>query len=157
MRQKGIRLHLPKSNTSCTLPPLHRLVCNRVNGTGCTNLEGKGGEGRGREERGREGRRGEERGGEEKGVEAMLVCWVAVCRWWQHLKLVRHHVVQALIVDVAHKDVRLQLLSIDTTVHSVVAIVIVPTCAVRYILYFCAHTSQYNIIVCVRPTNSLCK
>ena len=135
MRQNGIRLHLPKSNTSCTLPPLHRLVCNRVNGTGCTNLEGKGGEGRGREERGREGRRGEERGGEGKGGEAMLVCWVAVCRWWHHLKLVRHHVAQALIVDVAHKDVRLQLLSID----------------------FCAHTSQYNIIVCVRPTNSLCK
>ena len=64
MRQNGIRLHLPKSNTSCTLPPLHRLVCNRVNGTGCTNLEGKGGEGRGREERGGEGRRGEGKGGE---------------------------------------------------------------------------------------------
>ena len=125
MRQKGIPLHLPKSNTSCTLPPLHRLVCNRVNGTGCTNLEGKGGEGRGRE-----GRGGEGRGGEGKGGEAVLVCWVAVCRWWQHLKFVRHHVAQALIVDVAHKDVRLQLLSIDTTVHSLIAIVIVPTCAV---------------------------
>ena len=84
------------------------------------------------------------------------MCWVAVCRWWQHLKLVRHHVEQALI-DVAHKDVCLQLLSIDTTVHSLVAIVIVTTCAVRCILYLCAHTSQYNIIVCVRPTNSLCK
>ena len=135
MCQNRIRLHLPKSNTSCTLPPLHRLVCNRVNGTGCTNLEGKGGEGRGREEKGGEGRTGDERGGEGKGGEAMLVCWVAVCRWWQHLKLVLNHVAQALIVDVAHKDVRLQLLSID----------------------FCAHTSQYNIIVCVRPTNSLCK
>ena len=65
MRQNGIRLHLPKSNTSCTLPPLHRLVCKGVNGTGCTNLEGKGGEGRGREERGREGRRG--RRGEGRG------------------------------------------------------------------------------------------
>ena len=156
MRQNGIRLHLPKSNTSCTLPPLHRLVCNRVNGTGCTNLEGKGGEGRGREERGREGRRGEERGGE-KGGEAMLVCWVAVCRWWQHLKLVRHHVVQALIVDVAHKDVRLQLLSIDTTVHSVVAKVNCTHLCSKMYTIFCAHTSPYNIIVCVRPTNSLCK
>ena len=63
MRQNGICLHLPKSNTSCTLPPLHRLVCNGVNGTGCTNLEGKGGEGRGREERVGEGRGGEGRGG----------------------------------------------------------------------------------------------
>ena len=106
------------------LPPLHRLVCNRVNGTGCTNLEGKGGE----------GREGERRRGEE-----VLVCWVAVCRWWQHLKLVGHHVAQALIVDVVHKDVRLQFLSIDTTVYSLVAIVIVTTCAVRCILYF-VHT-----------------
>ena len=56
MRQKGIPLHLPKSNTSCMLPLLHRLVCNGVNGTGCINLEGKGEEGRGREERGGEGR-----------------------------------------------------------------------------------------------------
>ena len=68
----------------------------------------------------------------------MLVCWVAVCRWWQHLKLVRHHVAQALI-DVANKDVCLQLLSIDTTVHSLVAMVIVTTCAVRCILHF-VHT-----------------
>ena len=104
MQQKGIPLHFPKSNTSCMLPPLRRLVCNRVNGTSCTNLEGKGGEGRGREERGGEGRRGVEKGGEGrreegrggKGGEAMLVCWVAVCRWWQHLKLVRHHVAQVL-------------------------------------------------------------
>ena len=43
------------------LPTLHRLVCNGVNGTGCTNLEGKEGEGRGREERGGKGRGGEER------------------------------------------------------------------------------------------------
>ena len=74
MCQNRIRLHLPKLNTSCTLPPLHRLVCNRVNGTGCTNLEGKGGEGRGREERGREERRGEGRGREGR------QCW---CAGWQ--------------------------------------------------------------------------
>ena len=71
----------------------------------------------------------------------MLVCWVAVCRWWQHLKLVRHHVVQALIVDVAHKDVRLQLLSIDTTVHSVVAKV------------NCTHLcSKTKVVCCAFPT-----
>ena len=84
MRQNGIRLHLPKSNTSCTLPPLHRLVCNRVNGTGCTNLEGKGGEGRGREERGGEGRRGAEKGGEGRRGEGRRregrQCW---CAGWQ--------------------------------------------------------------------------
>ena len=77
MRQKGILLHLPKLHTSCMLPPLHRLVCNGVNGTSCTNLEGKGGEGRGREERGREGRRGEERGGEGR---EWRQCW---CAGWQ--------------------------------------------------------------------------
>ena len=84
MRQNGIRLHLPKSNTSYTLPPLHRLVCNRVNGTGCTNLEGKGGEGRGREERGGEGRRGAEKGGEGRRGEGRRregrQCW---CAGWQ--------------------------------------------------------------------------
>ena len=148
MCQNGIRLHLPKSNTSCTLPPLHRLVCNRVNGTGCTNLEGKGGEGRGREERGGEGRRGEERRGEGKGGEAMLVCWVAVCRWWQHLKLVLNHVAQALIVDVAHKDVHLQLLSIDTTVHSVVAkVYCTHLCSKMYTIFLCTHFSiQYHSV-----------
>ena len=51
------------------LPTLHRLVCNGVNGTGCTNLEGKEREGRGREERGGKGRGGEER-----------QCW---CAGWQ--------------------------------------------------------------------------
>ena len=45
------------------LLPLHRLVCNGVNGTGCTNLEGKGREGRGRAEKGGEGRGGEGRRG----------------------------------------------------------------------------------------------
>ena len=78
----------------------------------------------------------------------MLVCWVAVCRWWQHLKLVRHHVVQALIVDVAHKDVRLQLLSIDTTVHSVVAKVnCTHLCSKMYTISLCTHFSvQYHSV-----------
>ena len=54
MCQEGVPLHLSKPNPSCTLPTLHWLVSNGINGTCRPNLEGRGGEGEGRG--GREGR-----------------------------------------------------------------------------------------------------
>ena len=69
MCQEGVPLHLSKPNPSCTLPPLHWLMCNGINGTCRPNLEGRGGEGR--EERGGKGREGKEgregEGREERG------------------------------------------------------------------------------------------
>ena len=67
---------------------------------------------------------------------------MAVWRRWPDLELVGHHVAQPLVVDATHKDVRLQLLTIDTTVHSLVAIVIVPT-------YTDTQHSAYYVHMCI--------